>query len=172
MNRQLRRANEKSDKRREREQERRKEARRAARVVPAPRKSTPSTTSADPAAPKPRPAPGTRRQGLSVAYLVLTVGVILAQAFVPQRTDTLSLVVHGLFYIILGYFLALQLFRRGVARALLITVVAGVLLAALVEAAKLLTGAGAPEPLFIYLSLPGLLVGSWLGGFVHRQEVR
>lgn len=103
---------------------------------------------------------------------MLVVGILLAQAFVPQRTDPFSLFVHALFYVIFGYFLALQLFRRGVARAGPVTVVAGLLLAALVEAAKLLTGAGAPEAVLVALALPGLLLGAWLGGFVHRQEGR
>jgi VanZ family protein len=169
VNRQLRRANERSDRRREREQERRKEARRAARTVPAPRQRA---AAAPEAAPKTRPAPGTLRQGLSLAYLVLVVGILLAQAFVPQQTDPFSLFVHALFYIIFGYFLALQLFRRGVARAGAVTVLAGALLAALIEAAKLLTRAGAPEPVLVALALPGLVLGAWLGGFVNRQEAR
>ncbi len=182
MNRQLRRANEKSDKRREREQERRKADRRAARVVSSPSKSskssstdktsdkTPATTESGGA--NTRPAPGTRRQGLSLAYLVLVVGLIVAQAFLPQQTDPFSLVVHALIYVILGYFLCLWLSRRGVARAFVFTLVAGVVLAVVVEAAKLVTSPAAPEPLFVYLSLPGLLLGTWLGRFVHRQNAR
>lgn len=174
MNRQLRRANEKSDKRREREQERRKTERRAARVVSTPSKTAAGKQSGSDAPDKPpsRPAPGTRRQGLSLAYLVLTVGIIIAQAFVPQQTDPFSLVIHALFYVILGYFLCLWLFRRGVAQAFVITLVSGTLLSAAVEVAKLVTSPAAPEPLFVYLSLPGLLAGAWLGRFVYQQNAR
>lgn len=175
MNRQLRRANEKSDKRREREQERRKADRRAARVVPAPRSSStgkPSDAPNEPSQPSTRPAPGTRRQRLSLAYLVLVVVIIGAQAFLPQQTTPFALVIHTLYYVILGYFLCLWLFRRGAAQAFVITLVSGALLSVAVEAAKLVTSPAAPEPLFVYLSLPGLLLGAWLGRFVYRQNTR
>jgi len=176
MNRQLRRANEKSEKRREREKEKQKEARRSARVYKAAAKAPPpnrTDTKGDAKEDKAqgRPAPGTRRPRLTGAYLLLVIGVIASQAFLPQETDTFSLVVQGLFYLILGYFLSLWLLRRGVARAFLMTVAGGILLAAGVEAVKLLGPGqgGEPNPLFISLSVPGLLLGAWLGRFVYRR---
>lgn len=179
MNRQLKRANEKSDKRREREQERRKQQRRQSRVRVTKAK-TASKDSAKDSAPErnARPAPGMRRPGLAGAYLLLVIGVIAAQALVPQRTDVLSLVVHTLFYVILGYFLSLWLYRRGVAQALVLALAGGVLLAFGVEALKLVLPqlgppeAGTTEPnlLFTALALPGLALGAWLGRFIFRRS--
>lgn len=175
MNRQLKRANEKSDKRREREQERRKQQRRQSRV-----RVTKAKTASKDSAPErdARPAPGMRRPGLAGAYLLLVIGVIAAQALVPQQTDVLSLVVHTLFYVILGYFLSLWLYRRGVAQALVLTLAGGVLLAFGVEALKLVLPqlgppeAGITEPnlLFTALALPGLALGAWLGRFIFRRS--
>ena len=187
MNRQLKRANEKSDKRREREQERRKQQRRQSRVRVTKAKTASRESVKDSAkdgakdgAPErsARPAPGTRRPGLAGAYLLLVIGVIAAQALVPQQTDVLSLVVHTLFYVILGYFLSLWLYRRGVARALIWTLAGGVLLAFGVEALKLVLPqlgppeAGTTEPnlLFTALALPGLVLGAWLGRFIFRRS--
>lgn len=177
MNRQLRRANEKSDKRREREQERRKEGRRErVRVVRVKKSAAPGEAKEPPK--DDRPAPGLRRPGLAGAYLLLVIGVIAAQALVPQRTDALSLVTHTLFYVILGYFLCVWLLRRGVARAPVMTVVGGLLLAFGVEGLKLVlpqlgpseAGSTGPNLLFTYLALPGLLLGTWLGRFIFRRS--
>lgn len=171
MNRQLKRANEKSDKRREREQAKRKEQRRRVRVTKV--KDSVKSSAKDGAPPEPkdtRPAPGLRRPGLAGAYLLLVVGVIAAQALVPQQTDPFSLVVHTLFYVILGYFLCLWLYRRGIAQAFVIALVGGLLLAFGVEGLKLAAPQSAPNLLFAYLALPGLLLGAWLGRFIFRRN--
>ncbi len=173
MNRQLKRANEKSDRRREREQERRKEQRRQSRVrVVKAEDSAPPEDKKDA-----RPAPGMRYPWMAGAYLLLVIGVIAAQALVPQQTDPLSLVVHTLFYIILGYFLSLWFYRRRVAQALVLTIAGGMLLAFGVEGFKLVlpqgpSEAGSTEPnlLFTYLALPGLVLGAWLGRFIFRRS--
>lgn len=172
MNRQLKRANEKSDKRREREQERRKEQRRQSRVRVTRAKDSIKDPQKEGATPehKTRPAPGMRRPGLAGAYLLLTVGVIAAQALVPQRTDTFSLVIHALFYVILSYFLCLWLYRRGVSQALVLTLVGGVLLAFGVEGLKLVLPQSEPNLLFAYLALPGIVLGAWLGQFIFRRS--
>lgn len=166
MNRQLKRANEKSDRRREREQARRKEQRRAGRVR--------VTKAKDTAAPETkkdeRPAPGMRRPGLAGAYLLLTIGVIAAQALAPQQTDPFSLAIHVLFYLILGYFLSLWFYRRGVERAFVIALVGGLLLALGVEGLKVALPQTEPNLLFAYLALPGLLPGAWLGRFIFRRS--
>lgn len=175
MNRQLKRANEKSDKRREREQERRKQQRRQSRVRVS--KATAKDSSKGNAPERSaRPAPGTRYPWLTPLYLVFVVAAITAQAWVPQQTDTLSLVFHALIYVVLGYFLSLWLYRRGVAQALAITIAGGVALAFGVEALKLVLPqlgppeAGSTEPnlLFTALALPGLVLGAWLGRFTFR----
>jgi len=177
VNRQLRRANEKSDKRREREQERRKEERRdRVRVVRARKTAAQEEVKERPK--DDRPAPGMRRPGLAGAYLLLVIGVIAAQALVPQQTDTFSLVIHTLSYVILGYFLCVWLLRRGVAQALAITVAGGLLLAFGVEGLKLVlpplgpseAGETGPNLIFAYLALPGLLLGAWLGRSIFRRS--
>lgn len=182
MNRQLKRANEKSDKRREREQERRKAQRRQSRVrvTKAAPKSSAKNDSGTPER-SARPAPGMRRPWITVAYLLFSVMVIIAGAWVPPQTDLFSLAVHTMIYLTLGYFLSIWLYRRGVAQALTITVAGGMLLAFGVEGLKLIlpqlelgpTAAEATGPnlLFTYLALPGLVLGAVLGRFVRRSEL-
>lgn len=174
MNRQLKRANEKSDRRREREQARRKEQRRAGRVrvtkaKDTPKKDTSKAESKD-SQKDARPAPGTRRHGLAGVYLLLVVGVVAAQALVPPQTDPFSLVIHVLFYLILGYFLCLWFYRRGVEQAFVIALVGGLLLAFGVEGLKVALPQTEPNLLFAYLALPGLLPGAWLGHFVFQRS--
>ncbi len=111
-----------------------------------------------------------RRPGLAGAYLLLTVGVIAAQALVPQRTDTFSLVIHALFYVILSYFLCLWLYRRGVSQAFMLTLVGGSLLAFGVEGLKLALPQSELNLLFAYLALPGTVLGAWLGQFIFRRS--
>lgn len=171
MNRQLKRANEKSDKRREREQAKRKEQRQAKRVRvvearEAAKQERRSAPQGEPAAPG---GPGRWRRILADAYLLFTISVIASQPFFPQPTNVASLATHALFYVILGYFLCRWLLRRGVAQAFPTTLAAGGLLAIGVEAAKLLVPQSTPNLLFIYLALPGLLLGAWLGRAVFRR---
>lgn len=173
MNRQLKRANEKSDKRREREQAKLKAQKQAKRVRVTEAKDAAKNSSAGQDAPSTqgaRPERGRLRRFLEDAYLLFAVGVIASQPFLPQRTDTFSLVTHTLFYVILGYFLCLWFLRRGVAQAFPITLAAGLLLAVGVEAVKLLVLQSTPEPLFTYLALPGLLLGAWLGRFIFHKR--
>ncbi len=191
MNRQLKRANEKSDKRREREQERRKEQRRESRVqaVKAKRESQPKkdknggSNKASSAASRDRPAPGMGNSRFAGAYLVFVIFVIATQALVPQRTDTFSLVIHALFYLILGYFLVLYFYRRGVEQAFVITLAGGLGLALGVEGLKaLLPQLGLPQMtappgtsatpnlLFVALAAPGLFLGTWLGRYIFRKS--
>ena len=192
MNRQLKRANEKSDKRREREQERRKTQRRENRVravqtkrdMKSAAKSTDETKKSGGGSSKSeRPAPGMGRSRLAGAYLILVIGIIASQAFVPQRTDTFSLVTQTLFYVILSYFLVLWFYRRGVEQAAVITLAATFGLAVGVEGIKFLwpqlglpqmtapEGSSlAPNLLFIALAVPGLLLGTWFGRFIYRRS--
>ena len=187
MNRQLKRANEKSDKRREREQERRKTQRRESRVqaVQTKRASQPKKDGggkASSSSPRDRPAPGMGNSRFAGAYLVFVIFVIATQALVPQRTDTFSLVIHALFYLILGYFLVLYFYRRGVEQAFAITLTAGLGLALGVEGLKaLLPQLGLPQMtappgtsatpnlLFVALAAPGLFLGTWLGRYIFKK---
>ena len=194
MNRQLKRANEKSDKRREREQQRRKELRRESRVRVTQTKRSASKTAqtkegkaaegkAAGSSQNERPAPGMGRSIFNTAYLVFTVSVITSQAFVPQQTNTLALVTHVFIYLILGYFFVLWLYRRGVTQALTITLLAGFGLALGVEGLKALLpqlgfpqlppiegATAAPNVLYVALAVPGLLVGTWLGRYIYKRS--
>lgn len=174
MNRQLKRANEKSDKRREKEQTRRKETRRErVQVVRARAKERPTAARSTE-----RPGISKLRRRFANWYLIFVVFFIITQAFFPQRTDVPSLVIHALFYGILGYFLTLWLYRRGTARAPLYTVAFGVLLALGVEGLKFLlpgleaTDAGSTDPnlIFAALAVPGVLAGAGLGHVVYRRN--
>ncbi len=187
MNRQLKRANEKSDKRREREQTRRKEQRRESRVkaVQAKRSTSPKKTeetSGKTSPSKERSVPGMGRspwaKTLATIYLFFVASVIVSQAFLPRQTDTLSLVVHTSIYLILGYFLVLWLYRRGVAQALAITLAVGLGLAFGVEGLKSLLpqlsapagSSSAPNLIFVALAVPGLLLGAFLGRYIFRRS--
>ncbi len=195
MNRQLKRANEKSDKKREREQERRKELRRTNRVrVAQTKRASPAKTAETKttgtkkgeggnSGQNERPAPGMGRSVFNTAYLLFTTTVIVSQAFVPQQTTTLSFVTHVFIYLILGYFFVLWLYRRGVTQALTITLLAGFGLALGVEGLKALLpqlgfpqlpplegASSAPNPLYVALAVPGLLAGTWLGRYIYKRS--
>lgn len=155
MNRQLRRATEKTDKKKERERQKRKEARlqarqaarqaRSQRLVPGP--------------------PTARSPGRYAGWLAVASAVIMSlQAVAPQvERTTLSSVIDALFFVIFGYFLGLFLLRRMVPRAILITVGIGTLLAASIELAKYLQLASAADPLRVLIAIPGLFIGAWIG---------
>ena len=185
MNRQLKRANEKSDKRREREQQRRKEQRRESRVraVQTKRAASPKKAGGTNSSKEAQPVPGLGSSRLNGAYLILVIGVIASQALLPQRTDTFSLVIQAFFYLILSYFLVLWLYRRGVAQAPVVTVVGCLGLALAVEGLKFLLpqlgvpqlpapvgSSSAPNLLFAALAVPGLLLGTWLGRYIFRRS--
>ena len=179
MNRQLKRANEKSDKRRELEQARRKKARRdRVQVVRARAKETPKAAQ-NTAQSAERPGISRLRRRFANWYLIFVIFFIITQAFFPQRTDTFALVTHAIFYGILGYFMTLWLYRRGTAPAPFYTVAFGVLLALGVEGLKFLLpgleptdGIGSTDPnlLFPLLAVPGVVAGAALGYVVYRRD--
>ncbi len=176
MNRQLKRANEKSDKRREQEQARRKQARRdRVQVVRAKAKEGPKPAQKS----VERPGISRLRRRFANWYLIFVIFFIVTQAFFPQRTDTFALVTHAVFYGILGYFLTLWLYRRGTAPAPFYAAAFGVLLAFGVEGLKFLLpgleptdGVGSTDPNLIFplLAVPGVLLGAGLGYVVYRRN--
>jgi Flp pilus assembly protein TadB len=178
VNRQLKRANEKSEKRREREQTKRKEQRQANRILRTarPRPTEKRSDSSKPSAP--RPTPSVVRPWFIRAYLSFSVLVILLQAVAPSPTNAVSMIVYGFFFLTLGYSLCIWLYRRGTPRALLLTMGAGLLLALLVEGLKFVIPtpsqasaeiAYGPNPLYIAAAMPGLLLGAILGQTIYRR---
>lgn len=186
MNRQLRRANEKSDQRREREQTKRKEQRQASRILrsaqarPVVTRKTDKSKDKDKTAPSAgNPPPGMVRPWVTNIYLLFLVGLILSQAFIPQPTTTTSLIIQVFFYMTLGYFLCLWLYRRGTKQPLIYSIGGGLFLALLVEGLKAVlpplvaaTPGTSTDPnlLLAALALPGLVLGSFLGQYLYRRS--
>lgn len=75
------------------------------------------------------------------------------------------------FYLILGHFATLWFLRRGVARAPLVTIIGGTLLAGSVTLMAVLQE-GRPDLLALALSLPLLVLGALLGNLVFRASHR
>ncbi len=179
MNRQIKRANEKSEARREREQTKRKAQRQANRILRSARpaqKPKPKNSSSDRSD---RPRPSVTRPWFVRMYLIFSVVVILLQAVSPPPPGIFSYVIYSFFYLTLGYSLCLWLFQRGSERALAYTVGAGALLALLVEGLKLVIPVSAeaqaagvvagPNLLYAVAALPGLVLGALLARTIHRR---
>ena len=171
MNRQLRRATEKSDKKREKERDKRRGSRRTARqstkaqAKPAPKKVKSES-------PEQRTEKSTeksrRQQRWAGIYVMMTVVIIGLQAVLPeQEMDTFSLVIHGMFYLTFGYFLTSWLFRQGAPQAFVVSLATGALLAGAVELVKVYRPEVTADPLLMYIALPSLLLGALLSRFVY-----
>ena len=190
MNRQLKRANEKSEQRRERDQAKRKAHKQASRILrtaqprPEPKRKADKKGGARAGGAKDnKPDLGINRPWIAQIYLVFLVILLLSQAFIPQRTDTAAFVIHGFFYLVLGYFLCLWLARRGTKRALFYSVAGGLLLALLVEGLKYVLpsvlppltqptpgASSAPNLLLVAVAAPGIVAGSFLAQFFYRRS--
>ena len=181
MNRQLKRANEKSEVRREREQAKRKAQKQASRILRSARPAqTPKRKASTDKTRSERPKPSVTRPWFVRMYLIFSVVVILLQAVSPPPPGILSFVIYGFFYLTLGYSLCLWLFQRDTERALVYTIGGGVLLALLVEGLKLViptpvpaTGqlpvVSGPNLLYTVAALPGLVLGAFLARTIHRR---
>src|SRR5690625_102134 len=186
MNRQLRRAQEKQEKKLEKERDERKaersrrlnqyraerdraraqreRARKAAKGGNAPRKAAAAPAgnrTADPGR-------------FSGALTIATVFFILIQSSPPVEAESLfdSFVKAG-FYLALGYFLHLWLRRRGLPRAFILTVTAGAMVLTGTWLGHLLRPSAPLDALGMLLSLPFLVLGTWLGQLViDRKSTR
>ena len=175
MNRQFRRANEKSDKKREREKARGKVGAYARRAPV--RKEQPKVKT-DPK--KNVMTPQERRSDFrtssrftGIMALVTTVLILMGAFFrVPDPNPTVLTVVSevGLFFIF-GYFVAHWLLRTGVKNALAVAVSSGIVLATLVEGAQFFLIAGTPEPFKILLAAPLVVAGAFVGRFIYRKTI-
>ena len=178
MNRQFRRANEKSDKKREREKTRRKVGAYAGRA-PA-KKERPK--SAKPDAKDAKTTQGSeaaRRRSdfrtsgrfTGIMALVTTVLILMGAFFRAPDPDptVLTVVSEASLFLFFGYFIALWLLRTNVARALAVTVTSGIVLATVVEGAQFFLETGTPDPLMVLLAAPLVVVGAFLGRFIYQK---
>lgn len=175
MNRQLRRATEKSDKKREKERDKRRGSRRGAQQTkrvqtakPAPKKEKRESPPRGEKAVGKSTEKSRRQQRWAGIYVMMTVVIIALQAILPeQEMDTFSQVIHGMFYLTFGYFLTSWLFRRGTPQAFVIALVTGGVLALGVELVKFFRPEVTADPLLVYIALPSLLLGALLSRFVY-----
>ena len=166
MNRQLRRATEKSDKKREKERDKRRGSRRTARQTKQPQAKPAKKVKSE--SPEQRSQKATRQQRWAGIYVLMTVVIIGLQAILPeQEMDTFSLVIHGMFYLTFGYFLTSWLFRQRAPQAFVLSLVVGALLALGVELVKFFRPEVTADPLLVYIALPSLLLGALLSRFVY-----
>lgn len=170
MNRQLRRATEKSDKKREKERDKRRGSRQATRQAPK-QSAKPAQKSAQKVKQESleqRSEKATRQQRWAGIYVLMTMVIIGLQAILPeQEMDTFSLIIHGMFYLTFGYFLTSWLFRQRISQAFVIALATGGLLAGGVELVKFFRPEVSADPLLIYIALPSLLLGALLSRFVY-----
>jgi hypothetical protein len=175
MNRQFRRAQEKQDKKQEKEKTRRREERKARlRQLRSSRaKREPKRTSGG-AQQQQQPAQRGRLPGRFAGVLAaVTVFFIALQGVAPVEADPGlgdTLVAAG-FYLMLGYFGTLWFMRRDIVRAPLVTVIGGVLLAAVVTVTGVVQERQ-PDLLALGLVIPALVIGALLGRLVFRATPR
>jgi len=174
MNRQIRREQAKQDKKAQKEKLRKRAARRARiqnvrRGRTAQRREGGKSSGASPKASGDR---GRRLPGrFSGALMIATVFFIVLQAAVPAKDmTTLNSVTGAGFFVLFGYFSELYLERRGGGRALLMTLVSGVLLAVGVSIARLVEPALTMDWLMMGLAVPGVVAGAYLGRLVFYNS--
>ncbi|MEJ2667800.1 MAG: hypothetical protein P8Z81_12005 [Deinococcales bacterium] len=173
MNRQIRREQAKQDRKAARDKQRKRAARRARAGNLRRRRTQARTeragTGGAGAAHKPT-TPEQRRRlpgRFSGVLMLATVFFIVLQAAVPVKdATTLNSVTGAGFFVLFGYFSELYLERRGAGRALVMTLVSGVLRVVGVSAARLLQPALGMDWLMMGLALPGVIAGAFLGRLV------
>jgi hypothetical protein len=175
MNRQLRRANEKSDKKKEREKQRRRkeriEARQSAKAKPSAAKASPSKASTSKANDKAKVSKPSRMPGRWAGPLAIaTIFIVLLGAVLPQQQTPLTFVIDIAYYLLFGYFACLWLLRRGTQRVLFLSTLGGFLLGVVVIATKLYQPAFAWQPLVLVLvlAIPAAFLGALLGRALYR----
>ncbi|MEJ2356539.1 MAG: hypothetical protein P8Y13_00465 [Deinococcales bacterium] len=172
MNRQIRREQAKQDKRVEKERQRKRAARRARiqsnRRRGAERKTERKPPAANGGSQKPSAGRGKRTPGrFSGVLMIATVFFIVLQAAVPaKQATTLNSVTGAGFFVLFGYFSVLYLERRGTGRALLMTLISGVLLVVGVTVARFLEPTLTIDWLQTGLAVPGIVAGAYLGRLV------
>lgn len=183
MNRQFRRAQEKQDKRQEKEKTRRREerkakvrqlrqARRQRSEKSKPREAGTTTGEADtPQRPATRGRVPGRFAGVLAAVTVFFISLQGAAPAEQQQEGWGASLIYAGFYLMLGYFSTLWFMRRDSARAPLVGVVGGILLAATVTVVQLVQDRPV-DLLALALVVPALVLGALLGRLVFLATPR
>lgn len=185
MNRQLRRAQAKQDKKAEQEKQKKKEARRdriselrerrARRREAAKRQTDPSPTASKPVSVTEMTAEQKKRLPgrFSGAFMIATVFFIVLQAVAPDpEAGIIGSLTGAGFFLLFGYFSALNLERRGMANSLTFTVISGVALAGGVTAARMLSPGGSADWIMTGIGILGVVGGAYLGRMVFYAARR
>ncbi len=190
MNRQLRRAQAKQDKKAEFEKQKKKDARRdriemlkerrakrreAAKRSGAEDKRVSNKEAGAPvsvanmSAEQRKKLPGR----FSGAFMIATVFFIVLQGVAPDpEAGVVGSLTGAGFFLLYGYFSALNLERRGMANSLTFTMISGVALAGGVTAARYLAPGTSPDWLMTGVGVVGVWIGAYLGRMVFNAARR
>lgn len=167
MNRDIRRAQEKSERRQEKEGTFK---RRGSNKTPP--KSSSSTRMASPGSRRGR-LPNNRFTGILAFVTALFILLqAISQSFVQQGNQQLVImdyIFQALAYLLFAYFLRLWLIRRNVSRSLLITAISSSILLAASEFAKMFNALSL-QPFLLVLAVLGTGIGSYLAEVVYRYS--
>lgn len=191
MNRQLRRAQAKQDKKVELEKQKKKDARRdrinelkerrAKRREAAKRGGSDRQDSSSKQEPGPKVSvaqmSAEERKKLpgrfSGAFMIATVFFIVLQGVAPDpEAGVVGSLTGAGFFLLYGYFSALNLERRGLTNSLTFTLISGVALAGGVTAARYLSPGTSPDWLMTGLGVVGIAIGAYLGRMVFHAARR
>ncbi|MBX3144501.1 MAG: hypothetical protein KF813_12130, partial [Trueperaceae bacterium] len=109
----------------------------------------------------------------SGAFMIATVFFIVLQGVAPDpEAGVIGSLTGAGFFLLYGYFSALNLERRGMANSLTFTMISGVALAGGVTAARYLAPGTAPDWLMTGVGIVGVYIGAYLGRMVFNAARR
>lgn len=168
MNRQLRRANERSDKRREKEKERKRSA------PLRPQASTKTGKSRSDPAPRKLSGGILGRKNITGVLFIITIILMVMQAVLPnlntpQGNPTLFVVVQALYYAMFGFYGVVWIARMGANKPLYVTIAVGVGFALLLQMVAGFLPLVEPSYAVLAASLPATILGAMFGQWMQRQ---
>ncbi len=175
MNRQLRRAQEKSDEKAEKDKQKAKQARvekRQRRIVKRQEQREKRKEEGSEAKPKvikdPKRLPGR----FSSILAIMTLGFIVLQAVIPvadSQNPTFALVIQVIYYLLFSYFLYLWLARSQFKQALYLTVGVGVAVTLGLIGLQLALPNVTPDFQMMPLGIAAVIIGTLLGQLVFNR---
>jgi uncharacterized membrane protein YfcA len=168
MNRQIRRAQEKSDKKAAKEKEKAKAERQAKRYLRQQRRAErPKNT---------RASQNTPRRSfmlplwLTVVFTFFSAFTIIIQALVPSEDGALNLFIRVAYYFLFPYFLYAWLARLKVRQVLYISIGAGLFLTFLSGALQFFLTEAVPDIRILLMGVPAAILGGYLGQVVMNRS--